>query len=283
MRAESINAISLSVNEDYVWHAQRLLGSLQRNWPNHPVVLVQHTGLSREAESIFGSFPRVRICHASTSIVGPTINLAVGADDRATYLRLNLWSDNFTEFDRILYLDADTIVLSPLDRLFQMDDFVMFKDHLSNMTGMFADHADQVLEGLLSSDGVDLGGDIANAGVFMIPRRYRNRLNFDEMTALLDRYKTHIRFADQTIINLWMRKHDIKPVDDPRYNFLIRQPHSALHALGLKNIRILHFAGFAAGSPRRKLLMRVAPFLASNRFGRPLYAALQRFVVQVAG
>ena len=283
MKLKSKNAISLSINDGYVWHAQCLLKSLQRNWPDHPIVLVQHTGLSKQSESVLGSFPGVLFCHSARSIEGPPINLAPAADRWATYLRLNLWNDDFADYDGILYLDADTIVLKPLDEILAINEFVIFKDQNADTLGMFIDRGNQALQDLLSLDGFILGADMANAGVFVIPKRYRSGRAFEEITALLDRYNTYIRFADQTIINLWMLKHNIKPVDDRRYNFLVRQPHKVLQSLGLENVRILHFAGFAEQSPRRKLLMRLAPVLAANQLSRPLYVSLQRFVINVGG
>ena len=166
----SRDAISLSVNDGYVWHALRLLRSLRRNWRNHPDVLIQHGGLTSESQALFSGVPGVQLCLPADTLEGPPINLAPGADTRATYLRLNLWND-VADYERILYLDADTIVLKPLDDLMTADGFVMFTDHTADTLGMFIDAGNRELQNLLTEDGVTLGAPMANAGVFVMPRR----------------------------------------------------------------------------------------------------------------
>lgn len=268
------------MNDSYVWYGARLLESLQRNWPDHPLVLVQHTGLTEDSRRALSRFPRILFHQADGSIQGPPINLIAGADTQSAYLRLNLWGTSFDDYDNILYLDADTIVLKPLNEILDAGDLKIFKDPITTTAGMFIDGKDSDLQKTLAEDQLVLGQEMANTGVFVIPKKWRQEDNFLEMMDLLDRYRPYLRFSDQTVINLWMIKHGCLPVEDIRFNYLVKQPPAMLRRVGIENIRVLHFAGFAEQSARRKLLIRLALCLASGSLTRYVYAVIQQLLLE---
>ena len=65
-------------------------------------------------------FDVTEICGKSTS----NLQIIGRPDLHATLTKLHLW--NLTEFERVLYLDADTLVLSNLDHLFSLPDSIDF-------------------------------------------------------------------------------------------------------------------------------------------------------------
>ncbi len=275
------HAISISVNDSYVPYALLLLESLRRNWPNYPPVLVQNNGLTEQSRAILSSVAGVNVCSANSEIEGPPINLIDGADTKATYLRLNLWSTDFQEYDNILYLDADTIVLHPLESILNAERFTIFGDPFYSTSGMFLSKDDPALLTLLTEDNFALGSAMANAGVFVVPKHCRTDATYACMMDLLNRYKSHLRFSDQTVINLWLLREGIAPLEDQRFNFLVKQPPAVLDRIGMNNIHVLHFAGFSEQSNRRKLLMKLAVKLGSTSLTKVLYAQLQKILLEV--
>ncbi|KAF6836156.1 glycogenin [Colletotrichum plurivorum] len=117
---------TLVTNDNYVVAAAVLAESLRKTGTTIPrCVLVTPETMSQPAlsklEDVFE-----QVIPVSTVTALTTDNLAViGRPDlHATMTKIRLWS--LTQFRRVLYLDADTLVVSGLDHLFDLPEAVYF-------------------------------------------------------------------------------------------------------------------------------------------------------------
>src|SRR6185369_108282 len=123
-------------------------------------------------------------------------------------------------------------ILRSMSELFDGEEFTIFidgseltfnnnKDGLKKLL-----EEDQLLEKFINEN---LESETSNAGVFLIPKKYRNRENYDYLIYLTNRYMGNTKFGDQSIINLWLLKNGISGNPDIRFNLqttLLRYPHN---------------------------------------------------------
>ena len=143
------------------------------------------------------------------------VNMSKTADKlKSTYYTLDVFS--YTEYDRIVFIDMDTIVLAPLDELFNCPEpFAAVKGYNAKLD--------------------ELRGDI-NSGVFVV-----NKPRISEET-----YSDMIRYAsrghsmpDQKTINGVLRNKIA--YFNKSYNVEKRMLHTRKYKRVLENIKILHF------------------------------------------
>ena len=105
--------VSILTTDSYVFGALVLWKSLMETKPKHPFHLLITPNLSRETMQLLetSAIPLIKI----NPIKNPILD---DPKDRRyyNYSKLNMW--NMTQFDKIVYLDADMVVLHNLDELF---------------------------------------------------------------------------------------------------------------------------------------------------------------------
>ena len=249
------HAIVLSIDCNFYGPATLCLRSLARAFPNHPqvIVLCQDVtpAMRRRLELDFRAETRDAVL--APEEYGPLMqHLDQTLNASSFYARLRLWSEEFDSFEMLLFLDADMLIVRPLDGLFSGTEFFAVEDFLFSDEVIFPRPLTPAIEALLIEDKIEVPKTQANAGVFVLPRALRGKAQHRELLALLNRYATHSRYADQSIINLWMAKHHIAPV--PEFDFNM-QTNVVLRAplASFDDVAILHLS--AIPNPAMRLAM----------------------------
>lgn len=261
----SKNAIFITVNRRYYKESLVFLKILQQNYPDHPEVLLLHTDLTEKEVRVLRKYPRLKILQ--TNFEEQSFQ---SKDDPVYYIRFQAWSDAFSDYDKILHLDVDLLVLKPLDALFASNEFLIFEDPCDGRENLFHDQQNPEVLRLLDEDKLTISDKQANGGVFLIPKTYRSKEHYDTLFHLLKRYEKHLRWRDQSVINLWLLKNGIPISDDSSYNFHIKSFQWGSRLKELQYLAVLHFAGFYKTGLLRKM-MQIGLFLSGSSWGRACY------------
>lgn len=218
--------VTLVSNADYMPGAEALLKSL-RLFPTKADLVVMHRGLSpvhlaqlRElgarliAADLLPTSDAFDLTHARDALHKRAAFERGGKPDFHTpldnFVKLRLWQ---LDYDRCVFIDADAIVLRPVDKLFEFPEF-------SAAPNVY--------------DGLD-GFHRMNSGVFTArpdPRTYR------DMLAKLDRPGVFWRRTDQTFLQEYFPDWDGLSI---HYNMLQYVWINMPDLWSWEHIRILHF------------------------------------------
>jgi len=237
------NAIYTSITRYYEKYARACFNSLEKNYPNHPIVLVYANNLSEEFMGFVNTLHNFKIIpyvqFFTNNAQGPVKNDII-------YNKYRLWSNEFDEYDTVLHLDVDTIVLKSLDHYFEHDDFFIITDGLEGYSPYAFSPIDTQLKNMLSDDHIDFNVDVrtpmGNAGVFTVPKKYRTQEHLNYLIYLTERYEKYLAYADQTVLTLWCYKNKIPITKSYGCNYI---PHfSSVQETyrSLENIYLIHFA-----------------------------------------
>ncbi|MBA4054101.1 MAG: hypothetical protein C0490_05255 [Marivirga sp.] len=249
------NAIFLSFDDSHFGYAKMCLRSLQANYPNHPIILCYYNGNDFHVMKFLKLIDNIKIFHGRRDFLNlDGINLGV-VDSRQVFFRYMLWSNEFDDYDTILHLDVDLVILKPLDEIFQHKEFFAVCD-FSPYYSIFKNesYASPALEGLLLNDKIQLRQypyNMMNAGVFLIPKSYRTNVNFNLLWEITRKYNDHLMFADQSAISLWCFSQNINFSNDIRFNFQCAFFHYPIMSHAdfksieiLRDVFVLHFARY---------------------------------------
>lgn len=141
-----------------------------------------------------------------------------------TFLKLRVF--NLTQFEKIIYIDSDMIVLRNLDHLFE-------KEHISAVQG-----------GKLIFHWEDI-----NSGLMVINPSQKEFSDLVNLVPIVCQKKAELNqgFGDQDVISyyyrninrLWEGENRL----DESYNAMIRCIHELCVILGYKNLKVIHFTG----------------------------------------
>ncbi|KAK2040486.1 family 8 glycosyl transferase [Colletotrichum somersetense] len=123
---EDVAYCTLVTNDGYVVAAAVLAESLKATGTRIPrCVIITPEAMSEESiATLRGLFDHVIPVPPMAALTTTNLNLIGRPDLHATMTKLRLWS--LTQFRRVLYLDADTLVLSNLDHVFDLPESVTF-------------------------------------------------------------------------------------------------------------------------------------------------------------
>lgn len=243
-----MNAIYLCFDDHFFPYARACLNSLQQNFPDHPVVLIDYAG---DNESV-----RAFMRQHNTEILSPVESpefvryLRPITGSSAVFNRFRLWRSEFADYDTILHLDADTLVLGPLDELFCKDAPYFVSNHEPHDdVQLFSPRyrGDRLLHSLLAADGLSYpdGPDaMINAGVFSVPREFREPREMALLAQIARRYGRYFAYADQSLLSLWILRLGLRPSFDFRYNFQTPFFTDPSAVLPMDQLRILHFSSY---------------------------------------
>jgi len=277
-----MHALLVTVDARYAAILPVFLRCLHRNYPNHPQVVVCTSGW---APHMFGpldrEFPFLRWVDAATLRfpIGPPMRHDVSMDRPIMYARWAAFTPAFDIYDTVVYLDVDTLVLAPLDRLLATERALAFEDAYPDVdTLIFRDPNDDDLRELLRQDGLD-GHEwhAANAGVIALPRRDRRREHLLEAERLATRYAPYLMWGDQSVFNLWLARNALRPVRDFRFNYQVRLILERRECNLYRHAKVLHFNGQGAAMP---LLMALASAIIRLPGGRRLVPTALRLAMR---
>lgn len=260
------NCIFTTVDRNYENYARACFNSLEENYPDHPIVLVFYEDLSEEFKEFVEKKNNFKLelinydlCFGEEFNLGPVGNKIV-------YVRYLLWTDWFEDYDDVLHLDVDTLVLGNLDGLFGRTQFTMF-DNNEILHGVDiierSDGAQQALNSLLPNANYNVFDppSFGNAGIFVIPKNIRNydhvKSHYKQLLEITTTIPNVLIYADQSAINLWMRENNIPVSREIEYNF---QPHFFNYeenTYTLEDVKILHFAAKKADTIQFSLWWRM--------------------------
>ena len=249
---KSSQAIFMAFDESYSLYARACLNSLNEHYPKHPEIFVFYDGTEAATIDYLRLFPGVHLLPRE-ALVDPG-NVTLGpVGSKGVYYKYSTWSPFFAEFDKVLYLNVDTLILKPLDDLFAMETAYAAPNHEAlPQVRVFAPEsiAESHLQNLLRQDRVSNLGemdDMCNAGVLMLPQRYRSSAQLQKLIDITARYNQFLNYADQSAISIWFHLNKL-PLS-ARYEFNFQAPMldaPDMKDYDLRNIGILHFS-----SPRK--------------------------------
>ena len=239
------NCIYTTIDRNYENYATACFNSMEKNYPAHPIVLIYYDDLSDAFKSYIATlnnFKLIKIVQDEfKSFNHGIVNKSI------VYNRYNLWTSAFDEYDVILHLDVDTLVLGSLDVVFVQDEFLMF-DNNEILPDVYifptTEEAQESIKRVCPSIEYDVNHPpkFGNAGIFTIPKRYRTVENHTRLLAITNELSSYLIYADQSAINLWMLEKSIEVSNEVVYNF---QPHFFNcddNTKNLEDVKIIHFA-----------------------------------------
>lgn len=240
------NAIFLAFDDKHASYARACLNSLRRNYPRHPDIHVFYDGSSSDVQTFLATIPHLHLVPAIDvpSLAGD-VDLGV-VNNAGIFYKYFAWTDYFSQYDNVLYLDVDTLVLQPLDELISSTDAQFIANHEPTsriFRGVPSQNA--TLSRLLSEDGLpelDDMDDMCNAGVFVLTSTYRTPSQLNSLKRVTQRYDRFSRYADQSAISIWCRINEIAFPCSYQYNFQTPLFDSDLNGYDLQNIAIVHFS-----------------------------------------
>jgi len=236
-------AIFTSIDSSFFELWKEFLLNFSIKYPNHPIILFCHTNLDsnqklilKEIDSNIGFIEN----SISMDMIGPIMTHLnpTHFDPRVFYARFLIWTDIFTEFEKVLHIDLDIYITWPLDDLFEKEGFFMVKEVYE--WSDFKNENDIDCLNQLQLDWITDKIKTGNAGVFLITREYLTSTVLLELIDIKNKYHKYIRFADQSIINIWMNKNWIMPTDDFLYNYQFRLFGVNHSMTSINMIRIVH-------------------------------------------
>lgn len=276
-----MNAILVTFNGNYFKYFSLFYKSLRRNYPDYPALIVLCQALNPEQLAFLNKIPRIHIVDIDTLEVPPGPGLkGRETDTRIYYARFFIFTEQFDQFDSILYLDIDVVVLKPLTHLFEQTEFLIFQEAYCDVHPIIRTNVEkEKLNQLIKVDQLPEFPDVgANAGIFLAPKSFRTPENFNSLIDIKNRYEPYLIWADQSVINLWMLKHRIPKTIDYRYNFQPLLLDKRREQAAYRDMYLFHFNGMVV-TGHLELLMNMATLCwRVPVLGRMVYYLIHRFL-----
>jgi lipopolysaccharide biosynthesis glycosyltransferase len=250
-RSNMNNAIFLPFDNNFTLYARACINSIKRNFPEHPRMLVLYDGSEPAFLSFLAGMDNLDLVKTSDmneifarfGLQDSDVN-----DKRFLLYKYLAWSELFEPYDNVLYLDVDTLVLRPLDEMLSTAEFLIIPDNEIRADArvfQVAEYANSQLLELLHEDGLplfDQREDMCNAGVFVIPKKFRTNQHLRQLLNIRQRYDRFFAHADQSVISIWCRLNAIRYT--PRFDFNFQQAmlNSDIKGYDENNVYIIHFS-----------------------------------------
>ncbi len=235
----------VTLDSNYIYPLCVMLGSICKTNPTTSFdIYVAHSSLTEE------DFNKINGCINENMKIHPLIvdescfdsAPVLSRISKATYYRLLLGSFLPENIDRILYIDPDTVVINPLDEIYNID----FNGNIIAASP----HTYGVVESVnLSRLGLDKKTHYINAGVMMIDvEAWRKTITTEEIIQFVARNIKKLKLSDQDAINMIFEGR-ILFVDERKYNLDEKTyyHYSVLGKINLdwveKNTVVIHFNG----------------------------------------
>lgn len=235
------NAIFTVLNDEYLPLFKTFINSIKSNYPNHPTIYVA----CYKCNPYTGNYIRKLSNVVPISFREKTIG------KKLVLQRYRLWDPcDLVQADNILYLDSDVLVLKPLDDLFESNDFFITSNYdPHNSIRVISNDSDRTaVDSLLDRYYIrypDGQHDMGNAGVFMIPKKYRTEMYFRKLIDFHNDFGKYAAYDDQSIISLWCHYFNIEirsDRDSLKYNVQPSNYSVPEFDISLDEAKILHFS-----------------------------------------
>ena len=277
-RVRTKNAIFIEINQRFLPYLEVFLKGLRRVHRDYPDLFIHHTDLTEEQTRRLSRYEGLRTVQLEDAdfAAGPAMatHRPKHADPRISYARFLIWTQRLKDYENVLHLDTDLLILGRFDELLDGVRFRIFAETYQSSDALFYDARDPMLTRLLEEDGIHLPDKVGNCGVFVVPKKDRTPENFDLLNTLLSRYGPFIKWSDQSIINLWMVMKGYEVEEGDRFNFQHRLVTRPGRVNGLRQARIFHFNG--VDLTYRLFLQRCAGVLSRLPAGWELYRLVYR-------
>lgn len=264
---EKLDIIVIAINQKFFEHLKALLGSIFTNWPNSPdIVVYAHPDLTLDSITYLSNVKKVILKKYNPQelkfykLVQQDKTFFKSKEFIETgYFSLYLFSNEFDNYKNLLFLDADTLVLKPLDELFQGDNIFICSANNNRLLPYFNVAQSQPRKSLLIfywvlkllQFGIFPKPFVsANSGVMLIPEKLRGGKHELDILNILKQFQS-VCSSDQEIILLYALKHNYKISNDYRFNFQLRffnlikkSKHNKADLIKASiDVKVLHFNG----------------------------------------
>jgi lipopolysaccharide biosynthesis glycosyltransferase len=223
--------------------------SIRMTNPGIPIVVLHHD-LTADQQRLFAGTSLKRIQPVDFRF---STWSKISRPDMPDVCFLSLFVESIEEFDVAVYLDADAVVLEPLDELFELDVPLaarVMDDHL------LAEHFEDGV-GLLERENIGPGYALNNGIVRFDLRHWRSHSLLKEARDLYARHGADaFRYSDQSVLNLVAYKTGTLTRLPRTYNFsrhpdMLRMEHTLLrNSLGFTApviaegiVKVVHWTG----------------------------------------
>lgn len=241
------NAIFFSVNQRFFEHLSLCFKSIIKYYPNHPDIIVNHVDLTKNQITYLKNILPSKFIQSQLDdnelwpIMG---HLDENINPKVFYARFMIWkSPIFNNYDKILFLDSDILIIKPLDHLFTQDSFFITEEYYKGEDAIFKLPKSEELKSKLAKDGIVETESTANAWIFLVPKSYRSKEFYNQIVYILEKYKKYIKRADQSIINIRMMINKLAPDNTYLFNFQHRLVLNKKFDKILDCASIVHFNG----------------------------------------
>jgi len=235
-------------DDGFLPYAHACLNSLRDRYPGHPPLIVDYAGKDARTLALLDSMRAERLPPEPPPEFARFLHRKRAPE--AVFDRFKLWRHQFDRFETILHLDADMLVLHPLDDLFAQTNPYAVANHepLPQVRVFHPDHARKraLLRRLDEDDLVYPEGpdDMANAGLFTLPRAFRGPQALAQLARFAMRYGQFFAFADQSLLSLWLRARGVLPSSQFADNFQTPFFTDPNIDVPFERIRVLHFSSY---------------------------------------
>lgn len=215
--------VTALTSADYLTGIRTLMFSLNKCKSQYPLVVLVPIGFDERCLQAIRNWGGI-IRMVENIDLGDLAQMQMRHFWNNTFLKLRVF--DMTEFEKVIFVDSDMIVLENLDHLFN-------KKHISAVQG-----------GKLIFHWEDI-----NSGLMVVEPNHKE---FSEMVKLIPavcrrKIESNEGFGDQDVISYYYksinRLWDEDNRLDERYNAMIRCIHELCVILGYKNIKVIHFTG----------------------------------------
>ncbi len=242
--------ILVAINGQYIKQLNVLLNSIQKsNKDENFSVYIFNKNLSKEQiEEIKNGLDLNKFCINDIKLNESKFdNLLVREQRYPVEIYFRIFAVKYlpNDIDRILYLDADTLVINKLDELYNMDfegNYFIAATHVKKVVHKFNE----------IRLGIDENNPYINTGVLLINLKELRKIKIEkEVIDFMQKNSKKLLLPDQDIINA-MYGNKIKLVDDLKYNlgdrnlnlYNLNNPKKKIGIKWIcKNTIIIHYFG----------------------------------------
>lgn len=239
------NCIFFSCDRSFFPMLELCLESLYKNYNWNYDIVICHTDFGEYEQRRLFKYKNIVFLknNLPKNKIGPIMgHLSSSIDPKVFYARFLIWElDFFQQYDKILHLDADMLVIKDLNELFSSDDFFIVKEVYEWNDSIFLN---ELGISKLERNWIYMNFKYtANCWMFLVPKKNRTVAIYDEFIKILEIYKEDIKRGDQSIINIRIANNNITISSNFSYNFQHRLLLDINFHDQFKDAKIIHFNG----------------------------------------